>query len=545
MIRFRDLRIGAKQTLGFALVLVIMAGANIYSINKMGDLNAAVHEISASWLPRALAVSDVHTNTANLRRGQLQLILAQNDSVVQAQKDVMINLVALIDQNLFVYDSLKIQSEERGLYSGEEATAFEKFDESWEDYQNVVLEFLTAFDRGESATARAILSDQTQASFDALAAALVKLVEANRSDAIAASASAQTTFENTRTLFRIVFFLTLALSAFIAIVLVRLITVPLKKLVSAVQRVAAGDLGAQLDVSSGDEVGRLAKSFNKMTIALGEARKSERRQAELRAEADKLRIEAREAEAKMLKAENERKTRELEEARQLQLSMLPDEIPQLPGLEIAAFMETATEVGGDYYDFKIEEDGVLTVAIGDATGHGTKAGVIVTAVKSLFEILHARPDMPQTFREMSHALKAMNLGGKMFMAMSMLKIKDGALRIVAAGMPFALILRAASQKVEQIELRATPLGGFANFPYKQAEARLQQNDLLVLMSDGLPERFNPAGEIPDYPAITELVEQAGQKTAEGMIDYLVKFGEEWADGRPQDDDVTFVVLRKK
>ena len=87
---------------------------------------------------------------------------------------------------------------------------------------------------------------------------------------------------------------------------------------------------------------------------------------------------------KLLQLENERKTKELEEARQLQLSMLPKELPKLPNLDIAVYMKTATEVGGDYYDFIVGLDGTLIVAIGDATGHGMKAGTIVSMVKALF-----------------------------------------------------------------------------------------------------------------------------------------------------------------
>jgi len=91
-----------------------------------------------------------------------------------------------------------------------------------------------------------------------------------------------------------------------------------------------------------------------------------------------------EREKAQLEAENARKTKELEEARQLQLSMLPKNPPALPHLDIAAEMKTATEVGGDYYDFKVHDDGVLTIAVGDATGHGMQAGTMIAATKSLF-----------------------------------------------------------------------------------------------------------------------------------------------------------------
>jgi hypothetical protein len=96
--------------------------------------------------------------------------------------------------------------------------------------------------------------------------------------------------------------------------------------------------------------------------------------------------------AQKAESENERKTKELEEARQLQISMLPKDLPKIPHLDIAVYMKTATEVGGDYYDFHLDSDGTLTIVVGDATGHGLKAGTMVTTAKSLFNTHAANPE---------------------------------------------------------------------------------------------------------------------------------------------------------
>ena len=109
-----------------------------------------------------------------------------------------------------------------------------------------------------------------------------------------------------------------------------------------------------------------------------------RREQKTKLRENELRLKATEAEKRAIQIESDRKTKELEEARQLQLSMLPKELPNLPNLEIAAFMRTATEVGGDYYDFIVQENGVLNVAFGDATGHGLQAGTMVTLMKGFF-----------------------------------------------------------------------------------------------------------------------------------------------------------------
>ena len=133
--------------------------------------------------------------------------------------------------------------------------------------------------------------------------------------------------------------------------------------------------------------------------------------------------------AQLAEAENERKTQELEEARQLQLSMLPKVLPQLPNLDIAVYMKTATEVGGDYYDFNVAMDGTLTVVLGDATGHGMRAGTMVTSAKTLFNSYSANPDILFTFREMTRCIKQMQFQS-LAMCMTMMKIQNNKLHNV-------------------------------------------------------------------------------------------------------------------
>ena len=140
--------------------------------------------------------------------------------------------------------------------------------------------------------------------------------------------------------------------------------------------IADGDLATRVPVSSKDEFGRLAASFNRMAEQLAENQE--------RLLAEERRRKEEEISRRLLAAENERRRRELEEAREFQLSLLPRELPRRAGLDLAVAMTTATEVGGDYYDFLDAADGALVLAVGDATGHGAAAGTMVTAVKRLF-----------------------------------------------------------------------------------------------------------------------------------------------------------------
>ncbi len=245
-----------------------------------------------------------------------------------------------------------------------------------------------------------------------------------------------------------------------------------------------------------------------------------------------------------VKAENERRAAELEEARQLQLSMLPKKLPILPHLDLAAYMKTASEVGGDYYDFHLGEDGTLTIAVGDATGHGLKAGTLVSSVKSLFVSLAYHPDIAHIFHRISSVLKEMKLRG-LFMAMTMVKVKGHQMSVSIAGMPSVLIYRAQTGLVEEVVMRALPLGGMTKYQYQQQELTLAVDDVVVLMSDGLPERFNPQGEMLEEQAAKQYLAQHAQASAQELITGLAKLGDDWGSPRPQDDDVTFVVLKLK
>jgi phosphoserine phosphatase RsbU/P len=245
-----------------------------------------------------------------------------------------------------------------------------------------------------------------------------------------------------------------------------------------------------------------------------------------------------------IEAENEQRAKELEEARQLQLSMLPKTVPQLPHWEIAALMQTATEVGGDYYDFHLSGDGTLTIAVGDATGHGLKAGTVVAATKGLFNHLAERSDVAGTLHDASRALKQMNMRS-LFMALMLVKVQGDRLQCSVAGMPPILIYRAATQSIEELPLRGAPLGGPSNHAYREAEITLAPDDVALLMSDGLPERFNPAAEMFEYERTKETLRAHAHATPRAIVEGLLKTSEEWAAGRPLDDDLTLVVLKRK
>jgi two-component system sensor histidine kinase ChiS len=269
-----------------------------------------------------------------------------------------------------------------------------------------------------------------------------------------------------------------------------------------------------------------------------------RREQKTRVRESELRAKAAEAEKRALAAENERQTKELEEARTLQLSMLPQEVPKLPHLEIAVFMRTATEVGGDYYDFQTADDGSLLVAFGDATGHGMQAGTIVTLMKGMFTSDASRLDIRSFFNHCSRSIKGIRLG-RLLMAFSLMKLSGRTLSYSSAGMPPLFIHRRKTGGVDEILLKGMPLGAMKNFPYAVHEEGLDPGDTLLLLTDGLPEQKNRAGDMFDYERLRTEFQGIAPQVPEDIIRHLVAAGDSWMSGAAQEDDITIMVIRMK
>lgn len=251
-----------------------------------------------------------------------------------------------------------------------------------------------------------------------------------------------------------------------------------------------------------------------------------------------------EVERKLLHAENERKSKELEEARRLQLSMLPKKIPGTSCWDIAVFMETAHEVGGDYYDFNQSAEDELTVVLGDATGHGMKAGIMVAAVKSYFHTFSDCDDMLTILRQMSTGIRNMDLQ-MMYMGFQILRCNSREMSLVSAGMPPLLWYKKKSATVETVRLKGLPLGTRVQYPYHQHNFKTEPGDVLLLTSDGLPELFNSDRQQLGQQRIADLLVEIGNYSAADILAQLTQLIEQWSGGHDHEDDITMLVLKAK
>jgi sigma-B regulation protein RsbU (phosphoserine phosphatase) len=249
---------------------------------------------------------------------------------------------------------------------------------------------------------------------------------------------------------------------------------------------------------------------------------------------------------KALKSRDELMTvrKELEEARTLQLSMLPNTTPQINEFEFAVFMNTASEVGGDYYDFSFKEDGSLNIAVGDATGHGMRAGIMVAIMKALFISDSAELDLIDFFSNSNKTIKALNIG-RMMMAFTVLNINKNRVQFINAGMPPIFIYKKSDNTVTEFETQGMPLGAISESSFTISTFAVDSGDAILILSDGLPELKNKKHEQYDYARVKVEFNSIAEKTPNEIVEYLKDSASQWANGVEPDDDVTFVIIKVK
>jgi len=255
-------------------------------------------------------------------------------------------------------------------------------------------------------------------------------------------------------------------------------------------------------------------------------------------------------------AEHRRRAFELDRARRIQDHMLPANPPELPHFDIAAVQHTATEVGGDYYDFFPQLDGHLYVVIGDATGHGLGAGLMVTATRTALLTIRDEGDLSVIAEKVNRVLRRVHLGARLNMAMTMVRLAlpsaDGSVKATASGGGMAPIyLLRNDGRVEEKVVAGVPLGALPNPTYHLHHLRLEPNDVLVMMSDGLHERSHPTRGRLDFDGVLRVLAEIGARysvdssvvTAEEIMFELIAASDRWAELTAIEDDVTVVVIR--
>ncbi|MEO8383088.1 MAG: PP2C family protein-serine/threonine phosphatase [Acidobacteriota bacterium] len=234
---------------------------------------------------------------------------------------------------------------------------------------------------------------------------------------------------------------------------------------------------------------------------------------------------------------------ELHYARELQLSMLPECAPSLDWLDLCAISIPATEVGGDYYDYFVEDDRVALVC-GDVAGHGMASGLVLAGLRSGFTLLRDALHDPAAVLRRLHDLVTQTSRRRMLVTVSVVLLDRRARRAIlaSAGHP-PVILRHADGTVETIDLYAPPLGVRLPVDIPQRTLDFARDDVFVLHSDGIYETRSAAGEDYGLDRLTSVVRTQGGGTAEQLRDAILADVAAFRGSSEAADDVTIVVGR--
>lgn len=246
--------------------------------------------------------------------------------------------------------------------------------------------------------------------------------------------------------------------------------------------------------------------------------------------------------------DRERMIDELTIAAQLQRDILPVRSPLVPGLEVDTKNKPATELGGDIFNFINSKDKTY-IYIGDVTGHGVAAGLIMTMATSLIGVFS---DMYSSAYEIlvnvNHHIKR-HVKKAMFLTMVMLSWDNQTQKLtyVGAGHEHILVYRPDTGLCEAILSGGVALGMVPDNSklIKEQEIVLNEGDFVILYSDGIVEARNVAGELYGLERLKQaVVEFAPQYSAEGVNYHIAQAVSKFAEGHVQDDDMTLIVLKR-
>lgn len=243
-------------------------------------------------------------------------------------------------------------------------------------------------------------------------------------------------------------------------------------------------------------------------------------------------------------ADLKRQYKEMEEARKFQMDMLPDKNPSVLNLDIATHINTAEKVGGDYYDFFIQKNSnSLIVAIGDATGHGMIAGNIVSITKAGLSSVNFDSPINEILEKLNRIIKKVGIGRNR-MCLNICHIKNNKFEICSAGMPPTYLYKNNSNTIEELMISGLPAGSLINNKYSSKKFDFGIGDVLVMITDGLPECEDTKGDFLGYDTIKNTILFSAKHSSEKIKDNLKKLGTDWMEGNPITDDITFMVIKK-
>jgi serine phosphatase RsbU (regulator of sigma subunit)/predicted ester cyclase len=243
--------------------------------------------------------------------------------------------------------------------------------------------------------------------------------------------------------------------------------------------------------------------------------------------------------------ERERVGQELRVARRIQQASLPKVVPEPEGWQISPYYQPAREVGGDFYDFHLLSEDQVGLVVGDATGKGVPAALVMATTCGMLQLAAQASDSSPPGEILSRVNETLltRIPDNMFVTCfyAILDSKSGRLSYANAGHDLPYLHR--NGHAEELRARGMPLGLMPGMGYEEKETILEAGEAAFFYSDGLVEAHDPKGEMFGFPRLRALVAEHGEGRSleEALLEELYSFvGEGWE----QEDDITLLTLRR-
>ena len=323
--------------------------------------------------------------------------------------------------------------------------------------------------------------------------------------------------------FAILFVAILLFVLLVSVVLSRVITRPVEQLKKGAEALGEGDLDFRVEIRSGDEFEDLARSFNSMAEALRENIENLRRTT----------------------AEKERYSKELEIARSIQTSFLPEKMPEIPGVDISAVMIPAMEVGGDFYDIIPAGDGKWAFVIADVSGKGVSAALFMAMSRTLLRAgLEGATDLSKALSTANHVI-TQNAPSSMFVTVFVALLDPVCLTMtcINAGHNPPLIVRGETGDKLFMREGGVAMGVLPEMESIPEHVQLRPGDLVIMYTDGVTEAFDARYAAFGEDRLIRIVQECRTLPASVVRERIIAEIRAFTGPISPSDDITLVVIR--
>lgn len=311
------------------------------------------------------------------------------------------------------------------------------------------------------------------------------------------------------------------------LLLVSLMIGSLAAITSDIRAIGEGDLDREIRTGRRDEIGSIAFAVKTMSQKLKKA------QEEL--------------------IEKERMRKEMEVAREIQQSLLPRSVPDIPGFEIASYYQAAMELGGDYFDFITIDDNRFAVVVADVSGKGVGGSLIMNMVRTIMRTEAARDPAPRHLLSIANFFLKDEIPKSMFITLFYVLIDSNSNMITyaCAGHNPGFLLNPDKRALIQIKPKGIPLGihlfDERQFTMKMEEhsKRFGSGDMLLLYTDGITEAMNSRKELFGEERLINILKSDGMVNPGTIKAAIQKELDLFTGKEPQSDDITLVIVQRK